>query len=79
VICETYSCCSQLELSLREIKPSIIVMYEPILEFMREIEIYNAEREPHEELLNLYLLSFKHSSEVQDIEAAIEQEKTSFQ
>jgi hypothetical protein len=54
-------------------------MYEPILEFMREIEIYNAEREPHEELLNLYLLSFKHSSEVQDIEAAIEQEKTSFQ
>ena len=32
------------EVSLRKIKPNVIIMFEPYLEFMRAIEIYNAER-----------------------------------
>ena len=35
---------SEFEIGIRKIKPSIIILYEPYLEFMRAIEIYNAER-----------------------------------
>jgi len=71
IVCETFSCCAHLEMTLRELKPSVIVLYEPVLEFLRVIEVYNAEREDRLDRLDFYLLSFKHSSEAQDVEGAI--------
>lgn len=35
---------SDFELSLRQYEPVEIILYEPYLEFMRAIEVYNAER-----------------------------------
>jgi hypothetical protein len=44
VYCETYNMSetSEFEMSLRQIKPSMIILYEPHLEVMRCIEVYNA-------------------------------------
>lgn len=35
---------SEFELALRNLNPKSVILYEPYLEFMRAIEIYNAER-----------------------------------
>jgi hypothetical protein len=46
VYCETYnmSDTSDFELSIKKLKPSHIILYEPHLEVMRCIEVYNAQR-----------------------------------
>lgn len=69
-----FTSCAQLELALRQSKP--------VLEFMREIELYNAERQNDEcdsPQLDVYAMSFKDSSETLEIQGAIEIEKASFQ
>ena len=35
---------SDFELALRKLNPAKIILFEPYLDFMRSIEIYNAER-----------------------------------
>ena len=41
---ESYMCTEQFEIALKSYKPSKVVLLEPTLEFMRALEIYNAER-----------------------------------
>ena len=49
LIIEQFICNSEFEIALREIKPTTIILYEPNLEFVRAIEIYNAERHEYNE------------------------------
>lgn len=55
------------EVSLRQINPDLIILYEPYLEFMRAIEIYNAERiliSNKKYPIEVQLLLYEESSEL---------------
>lgn len=44
VFVESFNSNCEFEISLRKIEPDLVILYEPYLEFMRAIEVYNAER-----------------------------------
>ena len=46
---------SELDLALRENDTQVVIMYEPILDFIRAIELYNAERD---EPIEVHVLKF---------------------
>jgi hypothetical protein len=54
---------SELDLALRENDPQVIIIYEPILDFMRAIELYNAERD---EPIEVHVLKFTGDFEGSD-------------
>ena len=77
---------AEFEQALNDLKPQIVILFEPILEFMRAIEIFNAERHlyasnPEKQLkeLEVYILNYKNSSEFREVIANIENEKKIFQ
>jgi hypothetical protein len=70
VVCEQFTQTAALEMCLRENKPSVIILYEPILEFIRAFELYNAENPDRK--IKVYVISFKDSSELTDIYEAID-------
>lgn len=66
---------------MREIKPSKVLLYEPNLEYMRSIEVYNAERclnTVNIEKLEVHILSYKDSNEETAFIENIQREKRCF-
>jgi hypothetical protein len=41
---ESFLSNSDFEVALRKKEPDVVILYEPYLEFMRALEVYNAER-----------------------------------
>eukprot|EP00347_Sterkiella_histriomuscorum_P024144 403332158 len=76
---------SDFELALRNLDPKIVVLYEPQLEFMRAIEIYNAERVKfHEDpdsldQIEVNFMIFEESAEYYQYMNNVEVEKKGFQ
>ena len=70
ILCEHYLDTTEFEIALREIKPSKVILYEPVLEFMRALELFSAEqnlninfKNPQDGEIEVYLLSHKDSNE----------------
>lgn len=58
-------------------KPSVIIVYHPDMTFVREIEIYKAEKPSRN--LKVYFLFYEDSTEVQKFEASICRENGAFE
>lgn len=71
---------SEFELALRIINPSMIIIYEPLLEVMRCIEIYNAERvfKGSQDDLEVSLLMYEESTEYYQYMSIVSAEKIGF-
>lgn len=74
---------SQFELALRDLNPCAVVFYEPHLDFMRALEVYNAERalsHPTESsgLVEVHIVMLSESSEYYQYMSSVEQEKLGF-
>lgn len=81
ILCESYSDTTEFEVALREIKPTKVILFEPILEFIRSLEVYNAERclniqNPEE--MEVHLLTYKDSNEEIEFVENLQREKRSF-
>ncbi|TNV85624.1 hypothetical protein FGO68_gene6330 [Halteria grandinella] len=69
------------ELALRKLKPAIILMYEPHLDFIRSIEVWNSERQLQDQKLDdvtLHLLMYTESTEFYQYMQTVDQEKLGF-
>lgn len=69
-------------MGLRRHKPDCVIMFEPYLEFMRAIEVYNAERTKiykKDKDIEVHLLIYDESSEYYQYMNTVETEKTGFQ
>lgn len=62
---------------LEILRPSFIVVYDPDMAFVREMEVYKAEH--LEKSLKVYFLFYDNSTEVQKFEASIRREKSAFE
>ncbi|KAK9667951.1 hypothetical protein RND81_13G023200 [Saponaria officinalis] len=59
------------------LNPSVIIVYHPDINFVREIEVYNAEYPSRK--VKVYFLFYEESTEVQKFEASIRRENTAFE
>ncbi|GAB2235325.1 hypothetical protein Droror1_Dr00025748 [Drosera rotundifolia] len=59
------------------LKPSVIIVYQPHVPFVREIEVYNAENPSRK--IKVYFLFYEDSTEVQKFEASIRRENGAFE
>ncbi|KAL9242755.1 hypothetical protein vseg_016724 [Gypsophila vaccaria] len=59
------------------LKPSVIIVYHPDINFVREIEVYNAEYPSKK--VKVYFLFYEESTEVQKFEASIRRENVAFE
>lgn len=59
------------------LKPSVIIVYNPDMTFVREIEVYRAENPSKK--LKVYFLFYEDSTEVQKFEASIRRENGAFE
>ena len=62
---------------LDTLKPSVIIVYQPDITFVREIEVYKSENLSNN--LKVYFLSYEDSTEVQNFEASIRRENAAFE
>ena len=62
---------------LDTLKPSVIIVYQPDITFVREIEVYKSENLSKN--LKVYFLSYEDSTEVQNFEASIWRENAAFE
>lgn len=54
-------------MALRRLQPTMVILYEPYLEFMRAIEVYNAERtklKGETAKMEVHLMMYEESSEL---------------
>jgi len=75
IIVQAFTNDSDLDLALRENDPQVVIMYEPILDFMRAIELYNAERD---ESIEVHVLKFTGDFEGSDFIQQCDDESTAF-
>ncbi|XP_050263712.1 DNA repair endonuclease UVH1 isoform X1 [Quercus robur] len=62
---------------LDTLKPSVIIVYQPDITFVREIEVYKSENLSKN--LKVYFLFYEDSTEVQKFEASIRRENAAFE
>ena len=74
----------QFEISLKTLKPQKVILLEPTLEFMRALEIYNAEQnlkvklDHLKEPIEILVIRYEESTEMYQHMSVIEQEKRGF-
>ena len=69
------------DIALKTLQPDKVVLFEPTLEFMRAMEIYNAERTMAglgRGLVDVLVIRYEESTEMYQHMSVIEQEKRSF-
>lgn len=59
------------------VKPSFVIVYDPDMAFVREIEVYKAENPVKP--LKVYFIFYENSTEVQKFEASIRRENSAFE
>ncbi|GLD98642.1 hypothetical protein PINS_up007359 [Pythium insidiosum] len=79
VLC-TYDQAAQLGATalLRDLQPRCVVMYDPDVAFIRELEVFHA-RQPHETALDVYFMLYADSAEQQTYLSEIQREKRAFE
>ena len=76
-----YSNTESFDIALKTLQPDKVVLFEPTLEFMRALEIYNAEMQVvgrGKSLLDVLVIRYEESTEMYQHMSIIEQEKRSF-
>ena len=69
------------DIALKTLQPDKVVLFEPTLEFMRAMEIYNAEKtlaRSGQGLIDVLVIRYEESTEMYQHMSVIEHEKRSF-